>query len=87
MKLTDDDRYIVSSQYTSSTLIRTSHQKQAREVYTRIQSMLLEVWRLVRELLCNDAPEEMVIEDLDDETTITTKDVLSYSWRALRESR
>lgn len=49
--------------------------------------MLAEVWHLVRELLCNDAPDEMVAEDMDDETSITTKDVLSYAWRALRESR
>jgi len=41
----------------------------------------------VKSILCNDAPEGLSSDDADDEAELTTKDVLSYSWRALKESR
>jgi len=49
--------------------------------------MLSRVWYCVRPILCNDAPEGHIPEDLDPESDIDTKDILSYSWRALREAR
>ena len=38
-------------------------------------------------MLCSDAPEGHVLEELEDELEINTKDILSYSWRALKEAR
>ena len=48
---------------------------------------LSEVWSSVRDVLCNDAPEGHVPVDLEDEANMSTKDILSYSWRALKEGR
>ena len=38
-------------------------------------------------MLCSDAPEGHVPEELEDELEINSKDILSYSWRALKEAR
>lgn len=59
----------------------------AVDLYTRLHSILLEVWSCVHDLLCNDAPEGYMPEDMEDEASVTTKDVLSYAWRSLKESR
>ena len=50
-------------------------------------STLSRVWHCVRPILCNDAPEGHVPEDLDPESDVNTKDILSYCWRALKEAR
>lgn len=60
--------------------------------WTNIHSVLVlalqRVWTCVRNILCNDAPEGHVPDDttVEDEN-MTTKDILSYSWRALKEAR
>jgi hypothetical protein len=40
----------------------------------------------VKDVLCNDAPEGYIPDEVNDEVNITTKDILSYSWRALKEA-
>ena len=45
------------------------------------------VWDCVKDVLCIDAPEGHVPDELEGEQDITTKDILSYSWRALKEAR
>jgi hypothetical protein len=45
------------------------------------------IWAAVKEVLCNDSPEGHLPQDLDDIDTLDTKDVLSYSFRAIHESR
>ncbi|QDS74834.1 hypothetical protein FKW77_002765 [Venturia effusa] len=47
---------------------------------------LQKVWGCVRGVLCNDAPEGHVPDETAEDENMTTKDILSYSWRALRES-
>jgi Putative death-receptor fusion protein (DUF2428) len=49
--------------------------------------MLVEMWDIVKFVLCNDAPEEHVPDQLNDADNLSTKDVLNYSWRALAEAR
>ncbi|KAJ4298165.1 hypothetical protein N0V90_006064 [Kalmusia sp. IMI 367209] len=44
------------------------------------------VWSCVRDVLCVDAPEGHVPEDLEEEASLDTKEILSYSWRALKEA-
>lgn len=41
----------------------------------------------MKDVLCNDSPEGHLPEDLEDVNSIDTKDVLSYSFRAIHESR
>lgn len=53
----------------------------------RICEALPTTWNCVRHLLCNDAPEGFMPEDMEDDDSLTTKDLLSYAWRGLKESR
>lgn len=45
------------------------------------------IWVIVKDVLCNDSPEGLVLEDMEDVNTVDTKDVLSYSFRAVHASR
>jgi hypothetical protein len=55
----------------------------------RLQSRLFddlrEVWIVVKPILCNDAPEGYIPEELEDSPE-STKESLSYCWRALKEA-
>lgn len=53
----------------------------------RTIDVLHEIWNLVHDVLCNDAPEGHVPADVEDNSALTYKDILSYSWRALKEVR
>jgi hypothetical protein len=57
------------------------------DIHVKICVMLVEVWDIVQFVLCNDAPEGHVPQELEDVHSLSTKDVLSYSWRALAETR
>ncbi len=45
------------------------------------------IWASVKGVLCNDSPEGHLPQDLDDVDALDTKDILSYSFRAIHESR
>jgi hypothetical protein len=45
------------------------------------------VWRAVRHILCDDSPEGHLPEELQQIEGLDTKDLLSYSFRAIHESR
>lgn len=45
------------------------------------------VWQLVRHVLCDDSPEGHLPEELEEVEGLDTKDLLSYSFRAVHESR
>ena len=53
----------------------------------RILSSCSRIWEAVSDILCNDSPEGYLPEDIEDIETIDTKDILSYSFRAIHESR
>jgi hypothetical protein len=55
-------------------------------VHNRIIAICNQIWLEVKPVLCVDSPEGHTDEALDD-LMVGPKDVLSYSWRALRESR
>ncbi|KAJ6155183.1 hypothetical protein N7470_005749 [Penicillium chermesinum] len=57
-----------------------------RETHERIVSICERIWEEVRSVLCVDSPEGHTDEPLED-ISVGPKDILSYSWRALRESR
>ncbi|GIZ45496.1 hypothetical protein CKM354_000865900 [Cercospora kikuchii] len=46
---------------------------------------LQHIWELVKPILCDDAPEGYLPEELEN-TSNDTKETLSYCWRALKES-
>jgi hypothetical protein len=55
-------------------------------LHERVSRILQRVWTVVKPTLCDDAPEGHVPEDMDDAPDISTKDILSYCWRALKEA-
>lgn len=58
-----------------------------QSIHLRLYACFHSVWSSVKATLCNDAPEGYVPDEMDEEDDIGTKDVLSYSWRALKEAR
>lgn len=57
-----------------------------RSVHDRIVVICDKVWQEVKPVLCIDSPEGHSDEPMED-LSVGPKDILSYSWRALRESR
>ncbi len=45
------------------------------------------LWSIVYNVLCADAPEGNVPDEIDDAANLDTREVLSYSWRGLKEAR
>lgn len=58
-----------------------------RSLQTRMVLCCRKTWTTVRDVLCNDSPEGHLPNELDEIDAIDTKDVLSYSFRAIHESR
>lgn len=56
------------------------------QLHTRIERLLQHVWEVVQPTLCDDAPEGHVPDEMDEMPDISTKDILSYCWRALKET-
>lgn len=57
-----------------------------RSTHDRIVSICDRIWDEVKPVLCVDSPEGHTDEPVED-LNVGPKDILSYSWRALRESR
>ncbi|OJD36189.1 heat repeat protein [Diplodia corticola] len=57
-----------------------------KQLHNHVLDSLRSVWSCVRNILCVDAPEGHVPEDMEEEPDLTTKDILSYSWRGLKEA-
>ena len=57
-----------------------------RQLHQRIIIACTRLWRCVHDVLCNDSLEGYLPEH-DEDTDVDTKDVLSFAWRALKESR
>ncbi|KAL8685875.1 MAG: hypothetical protein Q9224_005633, partial [Gallowayella concinna] len=58
-----------------------------RDLSDRLLDTASNVWIAVKNILCADAPEGLELENPDDQPVAGTKDVLSFCWRALKESR
>lgn len=57
-----------------------------RSIHNRIVYICNKIWFEVKPVLCVDSPEGHTDEPVED-LLVGPKDILSYSWRALRESR
>jgi hypothetical protein len=56
-------------------------------VQNRLVSCCEQIWDAVRDILCDDSPEGHLPQELEEVDGINTKDILSYSFRAIHESR
>ena len=57
------------------------------QLLLRIGKVNESCWSRVRPILCNDAPEGFVFEEVEEDATFGTKDILSWAWRALKEAK
>ena len=57
------------------------------KIHTRIFTCSQRIWLAVRHVLCDDSPEGHLPEEMEDIDGLDTKDLLSYSFRAVHESR
>ncbi|CZR61279.1 uncharacterized protein PAC_11175 [Phialocephala subalpina] len=72
-----------SDQQTASNWTRSS----LDSLQSRITIACIRTWGAVKKILCNDSPEGHLLEDLEDVDVVDTKNILSYSFRAIHESR
>ncbi|KAI0115082.1 putative death-receptor fusion protein-domain-containing protein [Daldinia grandis] len=56
------------------------------EIQDRAVACCQRIWRAVRHVLCDDSPEGHLPEELEEVEGLDTKDLLSYSFRAIHES-
>lgn len=83
------NRYILDMPSVYASLEHDGGDWKARwtDMHSVLVLALQRVWTCVRDILCNDAPEGHVPDETSEDENMTTKDILSYSWRALKESR
>ncbi|KZZ95080.1 HEAT repeat protein [Ascosphaera apis ARSEF 7405] len=77
-------RFIISIPKFYALIDATSEHEQWKDVHTRILVLCGKIWIGVRDVLCVDSPEGQ--HDDPSEDIAGPKDILSCSWRALRES-
>ncbi|OTA66695.1 hypothetical protein K449DRAFT_325817 [Hypoxylon sp. EC38] len=56
------------------------------ELQDRVITCCWRIWQAVRHVLCDDSPEGHLPEELEEVEGLDTKDLLSYSFRAIHES-
>ncbi|KAK5745012.1 hypothetical protein LTR17_001763 [Elasticomyces elasticus] len=71
---------------TSLRYVLEQHQQPTDDQQTQLVGYLIEIWMVVKPVLCDDAPEGYMAEDAEETDEVSTKDTLSYCWRALKES-
>ncbi|KAI1378260.1 putative death-receptor fusion protein-domain-containing protein [Hypoxylon crocopeplum] len=77
-------RYIWSS--LSITKFSEKDLQTLAEMQTRAIACCSRIWQTVRHVLCDDSPEGHLPEELEEVEGLDTKDLLSYSFRAIHES-
>ncbi|KAI0383072.1 putative death-receptor fusion protein-domain-containing protein [Hypomontagnella monticulosa] len=60
--------------------------KTLEELQDRAITCCQRIWQTVRHVLCDDSPEGHLPEELEEVEGLDTKDLLSYSFRAIHES-
>lgn len=82
-------RYIVDQDDFYSILTNTSSEeyKNWNKSHSDIITCIESLWNCVYHVLCADAPEGYVPDELEEEASLDTKEVLSYSWRGVKEAR
>lgn len=60
---------------------------QWKKAHDEILGYVEEFWTCVQHILCADAPEGLVPDEMEEEASLDTKEILSYSWRGVKEAR
>ncbi|OHE95630.1 hypothetical protein CORC01_09062 [Colletotrichum orchidophilum] len=82
--------YFASLRYIWQAAADMSFSQSEIEAMTTLQSRIVKccqrIWAAVRDILCDDSPEGHLPQELEDLEGLDTKDLLSYSFRAIHES-
>jgi hypothetical protein len=57
-----------------------------KKAHDEILASIEGFWTCIEHILCTDAPEGHVPDEIEEETSLDTKEILSYSWRGLKEA-
>ncbi|KAF2448148.1 hypothetical protein P171DRAFT_352773 [Karstenula rhodostoma CBS 690.94] len=81
-------RYIVDQDefYTELDKLDADSFNELRTIHNQVLDDCIATWNIVENILSVDAPEGHVPEDMDEEFSLDTKEILSYSWRGLKEA-
>lgn len=71
----------------SNLLSRTNTSFDLIQLQQRMIDASLRIWQAVKGILCNDSPEGLLPEEIDESDVVDSKNILSYSFRAIHESR
>lgn len=74
-------------QAVSEKKLSASEAESAAALQERMIACCVRVWKAVRDVLCDDSPEGHLPEEMEDTEGLDTKGLLSYSFRAIHESR
>lgn len=58
-----------------------------RQIHKEVIASIESLWSCVYHVLCADAPEGHVPDEMEEDVSLDTKEILSYSWRGLKEAR
>ncbi|OHW95084.1 heat repeat protein [Colletotrichum incanum] len=82
--------YFASLRYIWQATADMNFSRPELESMTRLQGRIVKccqrIWAAVRDILCDDSPEGHLPQELEDLEGLDTKDLLSYSFRAIHES-
>lgn len=56
-------------------------------IQRRVVECSKEIWNVVKPILCDDSPEGHLPQEMEEAQGLDTKGLLSYSFRAIHESR
>ncbi|KAL5444724.1 hypothetical protein PMIN07_003330 [Paraphaeosphaeria minitans] len=81
-------RYIVDQDgfYSELDKLDADSFKELKTIHNQLFDDCTTTWTIVENILSADAPEGHVPEDMDEEVSLGTNEILSYSWRGLKEA-
>lgn len=83
-----EDREIIGSDCFDVSDMMNPVRAIAEQPFSRIFDYCVEIWEIVKPVLCVESPEGFEADESEDHDLETRpKDTLSFAWRALKESR
>ncbi|KAF2277988.1 uncharacterized protein EI97DRAFT_415834 [Westerdykella ornata] len=81
-------RYIMDQDdfYSTMAVLPTADLQLWKDIHDRILVGFERLWTCIQNVLCADAPEGHVPDEIEEESSLDTKEILSYSWRGLKEA-
>jgi hypothetical protein len=58
-----------------------------KQAHDELLNSVAGFWNCVQHILCADAPEGLIPDEMEEEASLDTKEILSYSWRGVKEAR